>query len=179
LDTDYVKVVDYIPTIYVELKYGTTDNISGTVIYDFKNAYLRYGTVKKLMKVQTELNAMGYSMKIWDAYRPVEAQYKLWAAKPDARYIADPNKGYTSHSLGNTIDVTLVNADGSAIDMPTGFDNFTSKGDRDYSDVTPEQRGNALLLENIMKRYEFKPYSGEWWHFQDEQSYTYVDFKAK
>lgn len=172
-DTDYVKVVDYIPTIYVELKYATDDNITGHVIYNYKDAYLRYGTVKKLIPVQNELLKAGYSMKIWDAYRTLEAQFALWKAKPNPAYIANPNRGYTSHNFGNTLDVTLVAADGSYIEVPSGFDNFTSKADRNYSDVTKEQAEHALLLQNAMIKYGFTPYQGEWWHFQDTVKYTF------
>jgi D-alanyl-D-alanine dipeptidase len=27
------------------------------------------------------------------------------------------------------------------------------------------------MLEQLMKEHGFKPYSGEWWHFSDTQSY--------
>lgn len=172
-DESYVRVIDYIPTIYVELKYATTDNITGQVIYDFTDAFLRYGTVKKLAQVQNELLASGYSLKIWDAYRPIEAQAKLWEAKPDANYISNPSK-YTSHNFGNTVDVTIVATDGSYVDVPTGFDDFTDLADINFEDVTdPEAVEHAELLQNTMTKYGFKPYKKEWWHFQDTVSYTY------
>ena len=172
-DTDYVKVTDYIPTLYVDLKYATNDNITGQVIYDFTDAYLRYGTVKKLITVQNDLMALGYSMKIWDAYRPMEAQRKLWEVMPNAKYIANPSLGYRSHNLGNAIDVTLVTVDGNEVNMPTGFDNFTALADRNYKDMTAVQKEHALLLETTMVRCGFTPYSAEWWHFSDTVNYTY------
>lgn len=175
-DADYVKVTNYIPGIYVDLKYATNENITGHAIYDFVDAYLRYGTVKKLEQVQDELNASGYSLKIWDAYRPLKAQAELWNAEPDPRYISRPSKP-TSHNLGNTVDVTIVKKNGPEIPVPSGFDNFTKKADRDYSDVTEEQKNNALLLQNTMVKYGFNTYSAEWWHFEDTQDYPYVDFE--
>jgi hypothetical protein len=51
-DGELVKVSDFIPTISVDLKYATADNFTETVIYGFSDAYLRYGTVKKLRAVQ-------------------------------------------------------------------------------------------------------------------------------
>lgn len=69
-------VRDYIPSVYVDLKYASKDNFTGTAIYDFTDAYLRYGTVKKLAEVQQELLEQGYSLKIWDAYRLVSAQFR-------------------------------------------------------------------------------------------------------
>ena len=176
-DTDYVKVKNYIPNLYVDLKYATNENITGHAIYDFVDAYLRYGTVKKLKQVQDELVASGYSLKIWDAYRPMAAQAELWKAEPDPRYISNPKRGPSSHNLGNTVDVTIVAKNGPEIAVPSGFDNFTRKADRDYSDVTADEKKDALLLENTMEKYGFKPYSGEWWHFEDTQDYPYEDFK--
>jgi D-alanyl-D-alanine dipeptidase len=174
-DDDLVRVLDYIPTIYIDLKYATTDNFTGTVIYDFKDAYLRYGTVKKLFTVQEELSEQGYSLKIWDAYRPVSAQYKLWQVYPDPTYVANPNTGYSSHSKGNTVDVTLVFLDGSDVKMPSAFDDFSSYADRDYSDVSNDASENASLLEKIMERNGFSGYSGEWWHYSDTTDYPIVD----
>lgn len=72
------------------------------------------------------------ALKIWDAYRPVSAQFRLWEVCPDPQYVADPTKDYSGHSRGNTVDVTLVSADGSPVPMPTDFDDFTAMADRDY-----------------------------------------------
>ena len=157
-----------------EMGEDTEDNFTGTIVYDFADAYLRYGTVKKLAGVQTELLTQGYSLKIWDAYRPVSAQFKLWEICPDPVYVANPNTGYSSHSRGNTVDVTLVLADGTEIEMPTGFDDFSTLADRDYSDVPADATGNVLILENMMKDYGFNCYSGEWWHYSDSSTYPVV-----
>ena len=134
-DDEYVLVKKYIPDIYVELMYATENNFTGVRIYDFVDAYLRYGTVKKLANVQKELKEQGYSLKIWDAYRPFEAQQKLWEVYPDPNYVANPANGMKNHNLGGTVDITMVAADGSVISMPTEFDDFSLKADRDYSDI--------------------------------------------
>lgn len=174
-DGDLVRVLDYIPSIFVELKYATDDNFTGSVIYDFTDAYLRYGTVKKLAQVQEEMLERGYSLKIWDAYRPVSAQFALWEACPDPVYVANPSTGYSSHSRGNTVDVTLVMADGSEIEMPTEFDDFSALADRDYSDVIETAKSNVLILENAMSSNGFNCYSGEWWHYSDSMSYSIIE----
>jgi D-alanyl-D-alanine dipeptidase len=173
-DGDLLKVLDYIPSIYIELKYATDGNFTGSVIYDFTDAYLRYCTVKKLAQVQEEMLEQGYSLKIWDAYRPVSAQFILWDIYLDPVYVANPNTGYSSHSRGNTVDVTLVMADGSEIEMPTGFDDFASLADRDYSDVPEPAKSNVLILENTMSSNGFNCYSGEWWHYSDSTSYSVI-----
>jgi D-alanyl-D-alanine dipeptidase len=170
-DTDLVRVVDYAPDIAVDLRYATAENFTGQVVYDFTDAYLRYGTVKKLMAAQKTLVEQGYGLKIWDAFRPTSAQFALWEICPDGNYVADPNKGFSSHSRGNTVDLTLVALDGTEVLMPTGFDDFTAKADRDYSDVDAASAANAELLEDAMVQAGFQPYSKEWWHFSDTDSY--------
>ena len=70
-DWDFVRVLDYIPDAVQDLKYATADNFTGSVIYDFQDVYLRYGTVKKLMAVQEELRPLGLRVKLWDGFRPV------------------------------------------------------------------------------------------------------------
>jgi D-alanyl-D-alanine dipeptidase len=171
-DGEFVKVKEYIPDILIDLKYATADNFTGEIIYDFQDAYLRYGTVRRLKRVQEAVRQDGYLLKIWDAFRPVPAQFKLWKICPDPRYVADPNTGYSSHSKGNTVDITLTAKDGKEVVMPTGFDDFSAVADRDYSDCPEEAAQNARYLENIMISNGFVPYAGEWWHFADEDSYA-------
>lgn len=168
---DFVPVTAYIPTIRTQLRYAAENNFTGQVIYDFTDAYLRYGTVQKLSAAQEILAQDGYSLLIWDAFRPVEAQFKLWEIFPDPAYVANPENGFSSHSRGNTVDVTLVTLTGDAVEMPTGFDDFSLLADRDYSDVPETAAANAILLEQVMSDCGFKPYSGEWWHFSDTDSY--------
>lgn len=170
-DADFVKVTDYIPDAVIDLAYATENNFTGKVIYDFSDCYLRYGTVKKLIQVQEKVKESGYRLKIWDGFRPFSAQEKLWQICPDPAYVSNPATGSNSHCKGNTVDITLVYLDGSEVEMPTGFDDFSALADRDYSDCPAEAKKNAEFLEDIMKEAGFKPYFGEWWHFSDTTDY--------
>lgn len=170
-DLVFVAVADYIPNLCIDLKYAGTDNFTGQVIYDFSTAYLRYGTVNKLAAVQEDLEQLGLGLKLWDGFRPVMAQHKLWEVCPDSRYVANPKTGFSAHSRGNTVDVTIVDGQGRDVMMPTGFDDFTAKADRDYSDCPKEAADNAQILEALMEKHGFKGYKNEWWHFTDTQSY--------
>lgn len=177
-DDEYVLVKKYILDIYVELMYATDNNFTGVRIYDFTDAYLRYGTVKKLANVQKELKEQGYSLKIWDAYRPFEAQQKLWEVYPDPNYVANPANGMKKHNLGGTVDITMVAADGTVISMPTEFDDFSLKADRDYSDIEDEEAvKNVMILQNAMENNGFTGYQGEWWDYSDTVEYEAVDFE--
>ena len=168
---DFVKVRDYIPDLVVELKYATSSNFTGSVVYDFTEVYLRYSTVLKLMDVQAELREQGLRLKVWDAFRPLEAQQKLWNAKPDPNYVSNPQTGRNTHSRGNTLDVTLVDAEGKELEMPTGFDDFTAYADRDFSDCTDAAAKNAELLQEVMEKHGFEGLQSEWWHFSEKTEY--------
>ena len=177
-DDEYVLVKKYIPDIYVELRYATENNFTGVKIYDFTEAYLRYGTVKKLAQVQKELKQQGYSLKIWDAYRPFEAQQKLWEVYPDPNYVANPANGMKKRNLVGRVDITMVAADGSVISMPTEFDDFSLKADRDYSDIEDEEAvKNVMILQNAMENNGFTGYQGEWWDYSDTVEYEAEDFE--
>ena len=138
---------------------------------------MRYGTVKKLAVAQEKFKAMGYYIKIWDAYRPFAAQEKLWQVCPNPRYVANPANGMKAHNLGGTIDMTLVTFDGNEVVMPTAFDDFSLKADRDYSDVPETAAGNARMMERVMTECGFVGYAGEWWDYSDTIVYEAYDFK--
>lgn len=166
-----VRIADYIPEAVIELKYATPENFTGARQYDFTEAYLRYGTVKKLLQASEQLAAKGYKLKIWDAYRPYETQCKLWESYPNPEYVSDPATGYLGHCRGNAVDITIVKADGSYVEMPTGFDEFSAAADRDYSDVDAIKGENAKMLEEIMTACGFVGEQSEWWHFADSDEY--------
>lgn len=170
-DSDFVRIPDYLPTAGQALAYATEENFTGQPIYAFSDAWLRYGTVKKLISVSEELAELGLYLLIWDGFRPVAAQFTLWQVCPDPTYVANPETGYSSHSRGNTVDLTLMDAAGNCLEMPTGFDDFSALADRDYSDCTEAAAANARLLQEAMEKHGFSGYFGEWWHFSDTDSY--------
>ena len=175
-DYNFAKVADYIPNIVQELAYATENNFTGKVIYNFTDAYLRCGTLKKLMKAQEILNQQGLGLKIWDGFRPVSAQAKLYECWPDPNYVSHPIYGGRPHCRGNAVDLTLIDLEtGEELDMPTGFDDFTALADRNYSDCTETQANNAKVLERAMTAAGFIPYSAEWWHYTDYATYAVDD----
>ena len=172
-DNELVRILDNIPEPVIDLRYATTNNFTGVRSYEDDEAYLCYGTVKKLINVQQELKEKGYCMLIWDAYRPVEAQEKLWEVYPDPTYVANPAKGITSHSRGNTIDISIVTLDENApVEMPSEFVDFSLIADRDYSDVSATAAENSRMLEEIMTSNGFTGYRGEWWDYSDVDDYS-------
>ena len=176
-DEDFVRIIDYIPTARVELAYATVNNFTGYRIYDFTDSYLRYGTVKKLMKVSEELAEQGIGLIIWDGFRPAAAQAKLWEICPDPTFVSHPVTGKRTHCRGNTVDISIYDLEtGEDLPVPTGYDNFTAYADRDYSDCSKDAAANARLLERTMEKYGFTPYFAEWWHYADTKDYPIDEF---
>lgn len=176
-DTDFVRIADYIPTARVELAYATVNNFTGCRIYDFADAYLRYGTIRKLVKVSEELAEHGVGLIIWDGFRPAAAQAKLWEICPDSTFVSHPVTGKRTHCRGNTVDISLYDLKtGEDLPVPTGYDNFTAYADRDYSDCSEDAAANARLLEQIMEKHGFTPYFAEWWHFADTEEYPVDEY---
>jgi len=162
-----IKSVD--PTILVELRYATPDNIAKRALYpsDFPSL-VRPTTAARLAQAQKSLHAQGYGLKIWDAYRPMSAQMELWQRTHDGTFVADPLDGNGSlHTWGVAVDVTLVDANGRDVAMPTGFDEFTPAAKLHYSGDDPIVKLHLKILVNAMKRAGFYGMRSEWWHFVD------------
>jgi D-alanyl-D-alanine dipeptidase len=154
-----------------ELRYATKNNFTGRILYAVDTTYLRKGTADKLKQAAAEFERDGYHLLIWDAYRPPSVQLELWQIVNDSRYIANPFNGWSYHNRGSAIDCTLLDRNGAFVEMPTGFDSFTAKADRNYNDVTREQAANAVYLESVMRKHGFLSIQTEWWHFNDSDKY--------
>ncbi len=126
--------------------------------------------------VQQELKSQGLGLKLFDGYRPLSAQRKLWEIVPDSRYIADPAKG-SKHNRGAAVDLTLVDKNGKELAMPTPYDDFTEKAHWNYQNLPQEAIRNRTLLRQIMEKHGFKGISTEWWHFDDRnwEQYEILD----
>lgn len=162
--SELVDIQSVVPSIQVDLKYATSDNFTGQVVYNFNHCLLLKEVALHLRDVQTELETMGLGLKIWDGYRPMAAQWKFWELVPDERYVSDPRKG-GRHTRGTAVDLTLIRNDGQELLMPSVFDDFSEKAHRDYMGATEEAISNRELLQNVMEKHGFIGISSEWWHF--------------
>lgn len=164
-DQDYANLAEIDPTIIVDLRYATTNNFTHQVIYDFKQAIARIDTAKKLREANQALRKQGYRIKVWDAYRPVYAQEKLFEVWPDPTWVAKPNPNF-SHQKGVTFDVTLTDMACNELEMPTAFDDFTAAAKRDAPRNTVADKHYRILTE-AMEAAGFVGYENEWWDFRD------------
>jgi D-alanyl-D-alanine dipeptidase len=148
-----------------DLRYATPDNFVHATLYPVAKAYLHRNAAKALVEVQRELATQGLGLKIFDAYRPLSVQQRMWDLIHDDRYVSNPAINAGRHTRGTAVDLTLVDHDGKELPMPTPFDDFTERAHRDAADVPADAAHNAKLLEKIMLKHDFLPYPFEWWHF--------------
>ena len=155
---------EIIPGLVLDLRYASTNNITGKALYPEARAYLRPETIQKLRKVAKNLQEEGYRLVIWDAWRPASAQKALWEAKPDGRFLTPPSK-ISRHTRGTSVDVTLADRSGKILEMPSDHDEFNAKADEDFSDVPKEVAKRARILRNAMFNAGFSGVPDEWWHY--------------
>ncbi len=171
--TDLVPVTDYSKDFAIEMKYATCDNFVNKAMYPSPTCVLTKGTLDKLIKANELVGKQGYSIKIWDAYRPLSVQKIMWDATPDKNYVANPYRSGSKHNRGAAVDITLVDKNGKELQMPTGFDNFTSRASPNSKSMTTQQRKNMTMLAKAMTASGFKQLSTEWWHFDDTDYASY------
>jgi D-alanyl-D-alanine dipeptidase len=126
-----------------------------------------------LAEANAKFKTMGYKIKVFDAYRPVEVQRKLWSMSPIKKYVANPYAEGSIHSKGGAVDITLVNMDGNEVEMPSEFDTFSIAASRNNSSMTGEAKKNLNLLTKVMNECGFDGINSEWWHFNDKKASNY------
>ncbi len=166
LDTnEWVDMMVFLEHAQFDIKYATEDNFMGEVIYDCPACFLRKDVARAMKNAEAAFWKEGYSMLIYDCYRPAIYQQKLWDIMPDKRYVAPPTKG-SNHGRGTAVDLTLVDTlSGEPLDMGTPYDFFGKEAHPGYPHHLEEVQNNRLLLTGIMEDSGFRPITSEWWHF--------------
>jgi len=162
-----VNIREICPTIQTDIRYATTKNFTGQVVYrNFRGkTYLLRHVAEALAAVQKDLEPHGLGLLIWDAYRPLPAQAVLWEIMPDPRYVGPPSKG-GRHTHGTAVDCTLIEKPSNiCLRMPTAFDDFSEQAAADYPGACAEDKRNRALLRFAMEKHGFAALPSEWWHF--------------
>ena len=164
------------PSLHIDLKYATADNITGAPIYREARCLLHTEAVTALAKSISIAQLAGLQLVVYDAYRPQQAQAILWNACPDPQYVVDVAIG-SNHSRGTAIDVTLMDDRGHLLDMGAGFDDMHDRSHAWHPSVPPAAQRNRLLLNAIMFGGGFVGINSEWWHFElpDAARYPLLD----
>ncbi|WP_093801943.1 M15 family metallopeptidase [Streptomyces sp. Wb2n-11] len=124
---EFVSLRSVDPTIIQEMRYTTAHNFMGVPVDGYRQpvCILTRPAAKALHEAQTKLLGRGYSLKVYDCYRPQGAvdHFVRWAKDLDdeamkEEFYPDVDKsrlfadGYiaekSGHSRGSTVDVTIV-----------------------------------------------------------------------
>ncbi len=152
--------------VALSLAYAAADNMVGRPIYRRAACYLHRDAAALLERAIALAAAQGLKLKLFDGYRPVEAQWALWRHCPDPAFIADPRRG-SPHSRGVALDLTLVRAEtGEALDMGSGFDDLTPRAFHGSAEPHMAAQRNRMLLLGLMATAGWDHYRNEWWHYQ-------------
>ncbi len=184
---DFVAIQAVDSTIITDARYATGNNFTGQPVpgYQSKCILLTTDAAKALSRVQQALLKSGYSLLVYDGYRPQRAvdAFVKWTKDPNDTvmksiyYPTIPKdsllaKGYiaakSGHSRGGTVDVTLVKQVGERwrmLDMGTPFDFFGKESGVGAEQLTPSQLKHRELLHSFMKWGGFVRLPEEWWHF--------------
>jgi D-alanyl-D-alanine dipeptidase len=126
LPPGFVYLRDVDPTIAQDIRYAGFDNFTGRPLpgYEAAECILRRDVAAALKQVQADLAPSGFSLKVYDCYRPVRAGRAMAQWARDGRdggrqkrffprlekhtllagYIASVSR----HSTGTAVDVTLI-----------------------------------------------------------------------
>lgn len=204
----YLSEVD--ATILQDMRYATANNFTGKKVpgYEAGECILAKPVAEALKRVQQSLQSRRFSLKVYDCYRPTRAvnAFAAWGLDPletkeTKRFYPRLDKqavfsqGYiarrSTHSLGTSVDLTLVDLDKAArsdghdkqtvygscigpknarapdstMDMGTGFDCFDSLSHTWSDGVGSQQKQWRTILVKAMQRQGFRNYKREWWHF--------------
>ncbi|HPU94839.1 MAG TPA: M15 family metallopeptidase [Candidatus Gracilibacteria bacterium] len=108
---------------------------------------LREGAIEALVRAKKHL-PNGWNFLVWDGYRPLKLQQKLYddltalrqSEHPEwdnirlanevekfVKYASHDPELPSPHNTGGAVDLTILNASGAELDMGTVFDEFTEK----------------------------------------------------
>ena len=151
--------------VAVDMIYATSKNFTGSKVYKRSGCYLHPRAAELLAKAIRLAAQQNLRFKIYDAFRPTEAQFVLWQHTPDANFLADPRKG-SPHSRGIAVDLTLINTKDEVLEMGTEYDAFTPLSHHGSVSISPEAQQNRYTLLGIMTAAGWDFYKNEWWHYQ-------------
>ena len=159
--------------VRVELKYATKDNFMKRDVYgSWTRCVLVEDAVHILEAAHAALVARNPALTfvLYDCARPRSVQMQMWdvvKGTPQQGYVADPTRPPGSvHNRGCAVDLTLYDLKtGQAVEMPSGYDEFSDRAYADYPGGTSRQRWLRDLLRKAMESEGFAVYEEEWWHF--------------
>ena len=178
---ELVELTKLDPTIRLDVRYATTNNLFGSVFYAEPRAFMQRPAAEAVVRASQKLKPLGYGLLVHDAYRPWYVTKVFWDATPNDKkiFVADPSKG-SRHNRGCAIDITLYDLKTrKPIEMVSTYDETTDRAYPNYPGGTSLQRWHRDLLRAAMEAEGFTVYEAEWWHFdyKDWQQYPILNIR--
>lgn len=164
----------YLPEAEYELLFATERNVIGEPLYPRAVPLLQKDTALKLQKAFDIFKSDGYTLKIYDAYRPLSVQRRLFEAVQNPHWIADPDTTASNHNRGCAVDIALLDADGKELEFPTPMHTFTEESARTSDSWSDTAAKNVDYMTKVMKECGFNSITSEWWHFADSKKSRYM-----
>lgn len=167
-NSNLVEISKLEPSIQIDVRYATCNNFMKKPVYNSKKIYLLKPVAFALIKVNQSLKKLGYSLIVYDGYRPFSVSkifYNFAKNNKLEKYVAPLSSG-SVHNRGCAVDVSLYDIKNKTeVEMPSSFDDMSYKSSIYYYGGTIQSRKLRYLLQCEMEAFGFKVYSREWWHF--------------
>ena len=174
LKVDLVELVKLDKNLKLDIRYATENNFMGIPLYSQPRAFLQRPVAEALVKAHKKLQAIGYGLIIFDAYRPWYVTKMFWDATPLSmrNFVADPKSG-SRHNRGGAVDVGLYDIESKQpIFFGGDFDEFSERSFVSYPGE-PVERWFREILRQALEAEGFEVYEDEWWHFDYKDSKKY------
>ena len=85
-----VEITPQTHDVELDIAYATARNLTGKPVHARAACYQHRDAEAKLRRAFDLARPLGLRLRIFDAFRPAEAQRMLGAARPDPEFLADP-----------------------------------------------------------------------------------------
>ena len=172
-DWQYADLSDY--DVIVSMQLSTPETTIKEPFYDRNLCLVQYDLLPKMLEAIELLRRDGYTMVIYDAYRPTSVQQRWFDVVRQHKWVADPSRGMGGvHDRGTALDISIIDRNGKLIEMPTPMHTFTEAASRLSTTMTDTARKNMNYLRDVMVSCGFDIINSEWWHFQDVNTVYYL-----
>ncbi|HSB63947.1 MAG TPA: cyclase family protein [Thermoanaerobaculia bacterium] len=178
-EPDLVEIVRLDPTIRLDVRYATANNLLRRPVYSEARAFLQRPAAEALVRVNRVLKEKGYGLLVFDGYRPWSVTKLFWDATPAEKkiFVADPKKG-SRHNRGCAVDLSLYElATGREADMGGAYDEMSARSYPTWDKGSKDVLARRALLAAVLESEGFFEYPAEWWHFdyKDWLEYPILD----
>ena len=156
-----------------EIRYATPNNFIGETLYDCPVCLLQPEIAEALLKANQYFCEKGYRIKIYQCYRLLDVQKKMWAKVPRPTYVGNPYGNGSIHNKGAAVDITLETLEGCYVEMGSDYDHFGREAHIDNYNFSKEILANRKLLFEGMRKFGFNTIRTEWWHFSYQKNWSY------